>query len=138
MTFLVILLLLSLGANGYFILTFSKKSDTLKKQSILLSRQNDTLRSKLIELYPKKPSSISYNIPKYKWGIIQKNSTLFISPLENSIELMSFKENTKVYILDNAKVDLKNWFYICFDSPDNITIKGWVKEESISLINEIL
>lgn len=138
MTFLVILLLLSLGANGYFILTFSKKSDTLKKQSILLSRQNDTLRSKLIELYPKKPSSISYNIPKYKWGIIQKNSTLFISPLENSIELMSFKENTKVYILDSANVDSKIWFYICFDSPDNITIKGWINEESISLINEIL
>lgn len=136
MPFVLLMLLISLGANAYTIFTFSKKDDILKKQLILLSRQNDALRSKLTELYPKKPINISYNIPKYKWGILQKSSTLYISPLENSPEIITFKEDTKVYILDGAKVDSENWLYICLDSPDSIITKGWIKENYISLISE--
>lgn len=129
------MLLISLGGNAYTLFTFSKKNDILKKQLILLSRQNDALRSKLTELYPKRPINISYNIPKYKWGIIQKGATLYISPLESSPEIITFKEDTKVYILDEAKVHSGNWFYVCLDLPDSVTTKGWIKENYISSIN---
>lgn len=138
MAFLFLMLLISLGGNAYTIFTFSKKNDILKKQLILLSRQNDALRSKLTELYPKRPINISYTIPKYKWGVIQKGSTLYISPLESSLEIITFKEDTKVYILDGAKVDSENWFYICLDASDSTTTKGWIKENYISLVNEDL
>lgn len=138
MAFLFLMLLISLGGNAYTIFTFSKKNDILKKQLILLSRQNDALRSKLTELYPKRPINISYTIPKYKWGVIQKGSTLYISPLESSLEIITFKEDTKVYILDGAKVDSENWLYICLDASDSTTTKGWIKENYISLVNEDL
>ncbi|WP_410506284.1 hypothetical protein ACER0A_013435 [Haloimpatiens sp. FM7315] len=136
MFFFCLILIICVGTFGYFTLINSKKSDTLKRQLMLVTKQNDSLKNKTLTVKKAESINITYYAPKYKLGLILNNCSLYLSPLEDSPVLNSLKENTKVYILDRAEVNSNAWFYINLYSEENVNNKGWIKDQNLSFIEE--
>ncbi|MFD3155527.1 hypothetical protein ACFIJ5_01390 [Haloimpatiens sp. FM7330] len=132
--FTVFLFLIVLIPCLYFVYTTKQKSDNLKKQVILLTKQNNYIHNFKNDKVKNESISIRYESPKYKNGIIIKDCSLYIAPLEDYPQIYKLQENTKVDIHDSAQINSEIWYEISIPYTSKINTKGWIKEDFISVI----
>ncbi|WBW97910.1 hypothetical protein [Oceanirhabdus sp. W0125-5] len=110
---------------------------SLKKQVILLSKQNRSLKSKMnihmerIKNFEMK--RIKLISPK---GIITKETSLRISPISKSMPLNTLTENQLVEIITCVKISDITWYQLDIATTNNINSIGWVNENFLSLVDE--
>lgn len=130
-----ILFLLAVGAAVGEYFYFGYKVETQRRTVLLLTKQNEKLRSKAV-----KQSSgfstvnITYSQPPYHNGYTTDNSYIFLSPLENSPVVYQCTKAIKASIVDSAEILNTKWYLISIASTNNNTIKGWVKESDIKFV----
>lgn len=135
--FLSILLLCICICISYY---FTSKISVLHRQLIVLSRQNSSLKNKLIAQNSSEQNQnniqIKYRIPNYKYATTIENSELHISPINNSIVINKLAKGTMLEIQDSAQVSNYLWYEISVPSEERINTKGWIISSNISLLEE--
>lgn len=126
MKLLIIILLLLLALTFLY---FNKQIILLKNKMIILINQNNILKTKLY-IHTKNNIFIQFFKPKYQIGILPKNSSLKLAPLNSSCNITTLSCDTEVLILDMALIDNLCWYYISIPSKNNINSHGWIQENS--------
>ena len=110
---------------------------SLKKQVILLSKQNRSLKSKM-NIYMERIKN--FQMKKLKLisskGIITKETSLRISPISKSMPLNSLTENEVVKIFTCVKIADTTWYQVDIGATNDINSIGWVNENFISLVDD--
>lgn len=110
---------------------------SLKKQVILLSKQNRSLKSKMnINMERIKNFQMKGLKLISSKGIITKDASLRISPISKSMPINSLKENELVEILTCVKITNTTWYQVNIGAPNDINSIGWVNENFISLVDD--
>jgi len=110
---------------------------SLKKQVILLSKQNRSLKSKVnINMERIK----NFQMKRLKLisskGLITKDTSLRISPISKSMPLTPLTENELVEIFTCVKITDTTWYQVTIDSTNDINSIGWINENFISLVDD--
>jgi len=110
---------------------------SLKKQVILLSKQNRSLKSKM-NIHMERIKNFKMKRLKLisSKGIITKQTSLRISPISKSMPLNSLTENKLVEIFTCVKIADTTWYQIDISTTDDMNSIGWVNENFISLVDE--
>lgn len=133
-TMLLFFLFVVLGSvSAYFIFQLSNTISIQKRQLLLLTRQNNNLKSAAAKQINQKTIIIKYIVPAYTFGIIAKNCYLYAAPIENSTIINELNKNTQIKIIDSAEVENCIWYEVSSNFKDNINNKGWIKAENIML-----
>ncbi|MDP4091271.1 MAG: hypothetical protein Q8930_18650 [Bacillota bacterium] len=130
-----ILFLIAAGAavGEYFF--FGYKMDTQRRTLLLLTKQNEKLRSKASKQSNSFSTvNISYSSPPYRNGYTTESCYIFLSPLENSPVVYQCSKAIKASILDSAEVLNTKWYMVSIASTNNNSIKGWMKESDIKFV----
>lgn len=130
-SFLFILLVTT--ASAVFFIYNNKKLILLKQQLMLTNSQNNTLQKKLSNYSYRKNIEIKFLQPTNKGGIINKDSSVLISPIDNSPVLHKSNMKMEVYIIDKAEYSNNIWYYVALPLENNINSRGWVKENDFSI-----
>ncbi len=110
---------------------------SLKKQVILLSKQNRSLKSKMnINMERIKDFQMKRLKLISSKGIITKDTSLRISPISKSMPLNSLTENELVKIFTCVKINDTTWYQVDISSSNDINSIGWVNENFISLVDD--
>jgi hypothetical protein len=111
-----------------------------KRQLLLLSKQNSSLRQKLGGSKMKSENiTLLYKSTKYTYGVISNPCKLYICPLRDSYILCTLNNNLDVQILDCVEVFQEIWYEIRFISETNTNNKGWIPGRNISIFkNSVL
>lgn len=136
MSRLFILFLIAAGAAVGEYFYFGYRLDTQRRTIIVLTKQNEKLRSKANKQQNSGFSTvnISYAPPPYRNGYTTENCYIFLSPLENSPIVYQCAKAIKASIIDSAEVLNTKWYMVSIASNNNISTKGWMKESDVKFV----
>lgn len=132
------LLLIILFAAAVFGIYYKYDGElaSVKKQAILLSRQNKSLKVKMNAHTERVRNFQMKRInPESSKAIITKQATLRISPLQRAMPINSLEENDIVSVNNIVEIDKTKWYEINISSKSKINDLGWINGESISMID---
>ncbi|OPJ63008.1 hypothetical protein [Clostridium oryzae] len=131
--FILLLLLVIAAVGEYFF--FNSQVYTYKKKLLLVTRQIEELRNKIIPTNKKmnEKMDIVYLPTTYKIGYAKENSFFYLSPIEDSPSVYRCSKSTKVEIESCAQVLNNTWYNVRLFSSDFI-MKGWIKESDIKFV----
>lgn len=133
MQYIIILLLLILSL--YLITVyFNKREMDLKYQLVALQRHNAILKHELTKYTCKRIPKIKFSTPDVSIGLLNENSKLFLSPIENSILVYLTKEKLQVKILDECLFENLTWYYVDLPTTSDINCRGWVNKNNFSML----
>ncbi|WP_139905969.1 hypothetical protein [Clostridium thermarum] len=131
--FVLFLLATGVAVGEYFY--FGYKMEAQRRSILLLTKQNEKLRSKASKQVNTFSSvNITYHIPTYRNGYTTDNCYILLSPLENSPVVFQCSKTIKASILDSAEILNSRWYFISIPSTNNNVIKGWLKESDIKFV----
>jgi hypothetical protein len=131
--FVLFLLATGVAVGEYFY--FGYKMDTQRRSILLLTKQNEKLRSKASKQSNNFSAvNITYSTPSYRNGYTTENCYIFLSPLDNSPVVFQCSKTIKASILDSAEVLNTRWYLVSIPSTNNNVIKGWMKESDIKFV----
>ncbi|NLK94553.1 MAG: hypothetical protein GX275_05090 [Clostridiales bacterium] len=128
-----ILFLSLVGIIIFLIFYNNKKLAIIKHQLMLSNSQNSNLKSKLSNYYTISKIKIFYLTPTNRYGIINSNTNILLSPIKNSIVLNKSSIKMEVYVIDMAKINNEYWYYVATPSDDNINSRGWVNKNDFTV-----
>lgn len=134
--FLIFILLIGGGGGFFFVLKYQKKIASLSMETMLLKKQ----LSKLQTNYKKFDNlnnnfTIKFlNIDNY-YGIIPKNSKVYLFPNDSSPTLNNITIAMEVGILEKALVDNSIWYYVALPIESDINCRGWIRESLFSSLS---
>lgn len=135
MSLLFILFLIAAGAAVGEYFYFGYKLDTQRRTILILTKQNEKLRSKASRQNSGFSTvNISYSTPSYRNGYTTESCYIFLSPLENSPVVYQCAKPIKASIIDSAEVLNTRWYMVSIASTNNNCIKGWMKESDIKFV----
>lgn len=131
--FVLFLLATGVAVGEYFY--FGYKLDTQRRTLLLLTKQNEKLRSKASKQNSGFSTvNITYSTPVYRNGYTTDNCYIFLSPLDNSPVVYQCSKAIKVSIIDSAEVLNTKWYLVSVSSTNNSNLKGWMKESEIKFV----
>lgn len=105
-----------------------------KKQIMLLSRQNNSLKEKLdSETLKIEDISVLFRTHKYTSGVLGDSCNLYIAPIKKYAILRILNKNLEIQILDCAEVFDEVWYEVSFATKNNINNKGWILGNNIAI-----
>ncbi len=138
MTFAFITLLISSGGYIFYLL---QKLEVQRKYIISLNSENSRLRK--TSLLSKDFNSITIEFMKCPCseGIVKYDAKLYFAPVSWSPYLSKLKKASKVLILEKARVEGRNWYYVEIYIPTRangkkINSRGWILCENILTLEE--
>lgn len=132
MGYLALIVIISALISSFY---FYQRTLTQRRQILLLSRQLDYLRSKSNKQSNNYSTvNIKYSEPTYKNGYTTENSTIYLSPLEESPVVYKINKALKVNVVDLAEILNSKWYEVSIPSVNGTRIKGWMKEAEIKLM----
>lgn len=106
-----------------------------KKQIMLLSRQNNSLKEKLdSETLKIEDINLLYRPYKYTSGVLGNSCNLYIAPIRKYAVLATLNKNLEIQILDCAEVFHEIWYEVRFNTKNNVNNKGWILGNDISIL----
>lgn len=132
--FVLFLILIIAAAGAYYYL--AQKLDNQRKQILVLSKQNDVLRSKVAknQIGPS-DISIKYSIPTVNKGTTKANCELYIAPLDNSPVIVKLSRPIVVTLLCRAELFNQIWYEVSVDTSSPINSRGWIKSTYLTFSN---
>ena len=110
-------------------------SDHLSKlQSDVNYFHNAILKHELTKYTCKRIPKIKFSTPDVSIGLLNENSKLFLSPIENSILVYLTKEKLQVKILDECLFENLTWYYVDLPTTSDINCRGWVNKNNFSML----
>ena len=82
----------------------------------------------------KRIPKIKFSTPDVSIGLLNENSKLFLSPIENSILVYLTKEKLQVKILDECLFENLTWYYVDLPTTSDINCRGWVNKNNFSML----
>ena len=135
--FLLIIILLSIGAGMFYINKYENTISSLRLDLRLTKKQLDTLINK--SKTSDKNFTIEFCDIDYIYGTLEDSSHIYIYPDLASPCIYISNELLKVNIIEKASVENNIWYYVQLPIDSNINSKGWVISSSLSnLYNEPL
>lgn len=135
MSYFIIICIFALIAFGIFY-KYDGEVSSLKRQLMLVNKQNTQLKSKLnIHLQRIKDFEMKTSSPNVTKGIVTKDTSVRISPLNRSMPINNLKTNDIVKILTEAEVSNTKWFEVSIQTPNSINNIGWIKNDNITLVD---
>jgi hypothetical protein len=115
---------------------FSQKLDNQRRQILVLTTQNNRLQSK-INKQQKMYSSLKIKFiqASYKYGYTTENTSILLSPIEESPIVYKCMKSVKVAVSCTAEVQSQLWYEVEL-TVNSTLLKGWVKESQIKLMVE--
>ncbi|MDT8716731.1 hypothetical protein IAI10_08680 [Clostridium sp. 19966] len=130
---LILFLLAVIAAAGEYIF-FTQRMETQKRTVMLLTKQNETLRSKSNKQANYFSTvNIAYSLPRYPNGYTTENCYIYLSPLENAPIVFQCVKPVRVSITDCAEILNTTWYLVSLQI-NNSYIKGWMKDSNIKFV----
>lgn len=135
MKFLLFLIFILAIGGGIFYFVY--KSD---QQLTNLQRDNRLLRSQLYSIKEKydslnntiKSCSIEFIDLDNNYAILNKNSSVYLTPDENSFVMQKLNMTMQVELLEKALCNNSTWYYVSLPIDSKINSKGWTKEDNLN------
>lgn len=135
MYYLLLIIVFGLIIAGIY-LKYEGEVSSLKRQIILISRQNKSLKAKMnIHTERIKNFKMKRIDPASDKGIITKDTFVRISPIKKAMPVNSIGENKIVGVKNIVEIDEIKWYQVEVKSLNKINDIGWVDGEYISLID---
>lgn len=135
--FLLIIILLSLGAGMFYVKKYENTISSLRLDLRLTKKQLDKLINQ-----PKisdRNFTIEFLELDYIYGTLKDSSSIYLAPNLTYPCLYINTEPLKIKIIEKASVEDNIWYYVQLSIDSNINSKGWVISSSLSnLYNEPL
>lgn len=138
MTFAFLTLLISSGGYIFYLL---QKLEGQRKYIITLNSENNRLRK--TSWQSKDFNSITVELLNSSCieGIVKYDTKLYFAPISWSPYLSKLKKASKVAILEKARVEERNWYYVEIYIPrkangKKINSRGWMLCENILTLEE--
>lgn len=135
--FFIILVALFVLYNYY---KLQKKISEQKRQLLLLSRENNELKSKFLlatNFSGDEQLLVQFEKPNFNSGTTSDNCKLYAAPIINNNILSGVLKNTPLQIQDSAFVNSQLWYEVSLASRNRINSKGWIKDQNLIIIDEI-
>lgn len=117
-------------------LFFNQTIDAQRRTILVLTNQNDSLKSKVNKNQDiHSLSDIKYMNPIYKNGYTTDNCTLYLIPLLASPVVYKCTRPIKVNVTFLAEVSKETWYEVLV-TVNGAMLKGWLKEADIKLVVE--
>lgn len=135
MAYFITFLVFALITAGVFF-KYDSEVSSLKKQLILVNKQNKLLKGKLnAHIERIKDFEMKTTPPDANKGIVTKDTSMRISPLSKSMPINSLKANDIVKVLTEAEISNTKWFEVSITTSNNINNIGWVKNDHLTLVD---
>lgn len=129
------LFLILIGAIAFLYFYFSKREDLLKHQLLISEHNNRKLKDELSKYskLTKNNFCFTFSIPSESGGILNKNTKIYLCPIENSLVLYTTSLKMEVHIIDKCFSNCITWYYISFLFDNCTSSRGWVNKNDFSL-----
>lgn len=135
--FLIIIIALLVFYNYY---KLQKQISEQKRQLLLLSRENNELKSKFMlatTFNHEEQLLVQFEKPNFNNGTTSDNCKLYAAPIIDSSILSGVLKNTPLQVQDSAFVSNQLWYEVNLPSRSRINSKGWIKDKNLIIIDEI-
>lgn len=113
-------------ACAFMFLYFQNKIYAQRKHILLLTSQNNNMRSK-----KNTNIIIKYSRSEYSYGYTKENCLVNLAPIDESLNICKLQKNSTVDIMNLAEVNGDIWYEIEVPSKDRINSRGWLKATQI-------
>ncbi|MDP4144535.1 MAG: hypothetical protein Q8936_08685 [Bacillota bacterium] len=129
--------LLLVGISLYFISSLFKKISFQKQQIIYLTRQNDSLKSKIEKNMINFDSiAIKYIESNGANAAAKITSYIYLAPICDFTIAWKVEKDTLLDIIDCAEIKNIKWYEVCYLSDESTKIKGWIPASNLIFLND--
>jgi REP element-mobilizing transposase RayT len=134
-----IFFIILLATIFFIIVYYDRKQSILKHQLMVVNNYNRHLQEILSRYESNKTNlRVEFSTPSKLLGLIKEDTSIFLSPIENTFLLCKTSIKMEVHILDQCRINNSIWFYVTLPTDSNINCRGWVKSVSFTMFYDAI